>query len=279
MDFSLSAIDFFSTLPAALQKNHILATNDTAFRTYGLQLTPDEAEMVVATAEQALKEENLIQFGDSIVPRLIHWFLPSGYLGSNYAARVAELTDTFYHISGQLQEIYTQHDEHDQILSDNAILNYMYQFYVSPSCAGDCEIMRSQMESIIVTGIRRLLEARKTRSRKKSCSGADAEYRALYSDMIQAEAEEDDYLAAFEDEQYDMMYRDAMSQDMFGNYVRDYDYDYAEHSRGRFDEELVEILRIHPELIIPSALQEKEWIGMVEDWESQDLAASKGAKG
>ena len=274
MDFSLSLADSFGLLTPAAQKNHILATNQEAWSSYGIQLTPDEAEMLVSSAKKSIKDEELVQFGDSIVPRLIHKFLPSGYLGTYYAQRIASLTEAFYQIKGDLQALYDASDDPECYLSDNALLDYMYQFYVSPSCCGDCAEMQTQMERIVVTGMRRLLEYRAAKRKKAAAAEGDPEMRALYADKLMQEEEESIYETEYEEQTYDYMYREALHKDVFGNYVRDYDWDYAEHARGSYAEELSEVLMRDPELLLPSPQQEAEWEAQAEAWEAEDEAAN-----
>ena len=80
MDFSLIFQPADAALPAAVQKKQILAVSSESFSEYGLRLTADEAEMLVQTEKKAVSNAGLVQFGAGITPKLIHWFLPSGYL-------------------------------------------------------------------------------------------------------------------------------------------------------------------------------------------------------
>ena len=185
MEFTLT--EQFGALAPAEQKQQILATNQDAWTSYGLQLTPDEAGMIMQTAEKALRAQDLVQFGEGITPRLIHWFLPSGYLGRNYAMRVAALTEAFYQIKGSLQALYDEADDPECVLSDNAILDYMYRFYISPTCAGDTDEMLVQTERIVVGGMRRLLEYRAAQRKAAKEEIGDPELRMLYADKLQQE--------------------------------------------------------------------------------------------
>ena len=275
MEFTLT--EQFGALAPAEQKQQILATNQDAWTSYGLQLTPDEAGMIMQTAEKALRAQDLVQFGEGITPRLIHWFLPSGYLGRNYAMRVAALTEAFYQIKGSLQALYDEADDPECVLSDNAIPDYMYRFYISPTCAGDTDEMLVQTERIVVGGMRRLLEYRAAQRKAAKEEIGDPELRMLYADKLQQEELPDAYETEYEQEAYDYAYREEMHPDMFGNYSGDYDEEIAVHTRGTYAEELEEALRRNPAMLLPSAAQEAEWERMTEQWETQDeIAAAEG---
>ena len=90
MDFSLMFSEQLAGLTPAEQRQHILATNHAAMQSYGIALTRDEAEMIAQTGREAVSAAGLVPVGGSIIPRLIRWFLPSGYLaGQNYAQNIA----------------------------------------------------------------------------------------------------------------------------------------------------------------------------------------------
>ena len=162
------------------------------------------------------------------------------------------------------------------MLSDNAILDYMYRFYISPTCAGDVEEMLVQTERIVVAGMRRLLEYRAAQRKAAQAEIGDPEMRMLYADKLQQEELPDAFETEFEDETYDYAYREEMHQDVFGNYAGDYDEELAVHTRGTYAEELEEALRRNPAFLLPSKAQEAEWDRMTEEWESLDALAEQG---
>lgn len=273
MDFSLSFADAAPLLTPAVQKQRILAVNRTIFRQYGLRLTPEDAEMLVQTADRAMNAEGLVQFGGGITPRLIRWFLPSGYLGRNLAEQAADLTAAFCRLKGDLQALYDEADDPECCLSDNALIDYMYRFYVSPNCGGDVQEMLAQAERILVGAMRRLLEQRAAERKQRLADvSGDSEARALYADLIAREDAASAYEEAYEQEQYDYAYHEEMRQDVFGNYQEDYDEETAFRTRGTYAEELEEALRRNPAFLLPSAAQEAEWAQMTAEWEEQDRA-------
>jgi hypothetical protein len=231
--------------------------------------------MLVSAAERALNAGGLVQFGAGITPRLIHWFLPAGYFGRNYAAQAAALTEAFYQIKSELQALYDAADDPACFLSDNAILDYMYKFYTSPGCAGDVAEMTAQVGRIVIPAMRRLLEYRAQKRKQHADDLGDPELRMLYADRIAQETADSELEESYEEEEYDYEYREMMHQDVFGNYARDYAEDAAEQFRGTFAEELTEILMRNPEYLLPSAAQEAEWAAKVEAWEEADAAAKE----
>jgi len=275
MDFSLLISDPFGALSITERKNLILATNREAWTFYGIQLTPDESEMILQAEKKALEDENLVQLGADITPRIIHWFLPSGYLGYGYARQVAELTASFYRIKGELQTLYDEADDYDCCLSDNALLNYMYQIFICPTCGGDIDEMTTQTERIIVPAMRRLLDERSVRRKAGQSEAFTGASRALYADKWAMEQAIEDYDTDSDRELYDYAYREMMHTDVFGNYLEDYDMTSAMHTRGTYAEELEEALRKNPAFLLPGSDVEAEWNSRVEEWEEQDAAARR----
>lgn len=274
MDFSLSLQEPLTAISPAQQRAEILAVNSTSGAEYGLRLTPEQAAEILSTGEQAMRQAGLIQFGSGITPRLIHWFLPSGFLGEDYAAQIAALTEAFYQIKGSLQELYDDAGDHECMLSDNAILDYMYRFYTSPVCAGDVtEMLRRTQDALYRTMSRLLSNRASERFRKQQPTDADPELALLYADRL---IDPDDELSALEEaygrEHYDFLYREHMHQDVFGNFLGDYGAQ-GFITRGTYGEELAEVLEDHPEFLLPSADQEAEWADRVEQWEEADAAA------
>lgn len=274
MDFSLLLSPQPTELQLAEKRGGILATNALAFTLYGIQLTEDEAAMIVESGTQAQNEESLVEFGGSITPRIIHWFLPTGYLGLHYAADVAQLTAAFYHIKGRLLAICEEAGDMGCTLSDNAILYYMYRLFTNPGCAGDIDRMTDSAEQIICGGMQRLLELRRQqRKANQSVLAGDPEYRSLYADVLEEEMRESDYELRDEEERYD----DTYSGMMEGVWDGATGFGDPERIRGDFAEELEEALRRDPALLIPGRMQEAEWDSMAEQWEEEDAAASAAA--
>lgn len=273
MDFSLMFSEQLAGLTPAEQRQHILATNHAAMQSYGIALTRDEAEMIAQTGREAVSAAGLVPVGGSIIPRLIRWFLPSGYLaGQNYAQNIARLTEAFYRLRGELQEV-TAGDP-SLMLSDNALLDYLYRFYVSPTCSGDIDEMLAQAERILIPAMRRLLDLRTAEKKQQDHAAAgDPVTAALYADLIAQERAESALEQEADAENYDYEYRTGMTRDIFGNYDADYREETAMRTRGTFAEELTAALSFRPDFLMPSAEKEAEWADRAEQWAEEDAAA------
>ncbi|MBR5372839.1 MAG: hypothetical protein IK130_11570 [Oscillospiraceae bacterium] len=293
VDFSLSLTDSFGLLVPEEEKRKLRATNREAFTFYNLQLTPDDCEMLVQTTQTALRENDLVCFGETITPRLIHWFLQAGYF-RNYPAEIAELTEIFYRYKSELQEICEENDQRSCMLSDNAILFYMYRFYICPACAGDTEALSGLMSQIIVPAMNRLIHRRNQKRKANLAKISGNERLALYADQIAALTRSDEDLYAEDMDRRDRLFRSAMLGDTGGYRPAEPDYDarfadpayimeddpYASYDDerpvfGTFTEELDELLSHDPELLLPSESLEQEWDDMADQWAADDAACSE----
>lgn len=275
MDFSLGFSEQLAGLAAAGQRQQILATNHAAYSSYGVTLTRADAEMIAQTGQKAVSDAGMVAVGGSIVPRLIRWFLPSGYLtGQNYAAHVAALTEAFYRLRGELQDV-SGHDP-ALTLSDNALLNYMYGFYTSPTCSGDAAEMTAQAESILLPAMRRLAAQRDAeRKQQAKALPGQPENALLYADLIEQERAESTYEEEADEEAYDYEYRSAMGRDCFGGSDLAYQEQEAYGTRDTYEDRLRRILNKNPALLFPSRDVEAEWADRAEQWADEDAAAAK----
>ena len=66
-------------LEAVVSQNQVLEVLETNQYTekYGLTLNEEEAQMIVAERRNTLKEQKRVEFGESILPRLIYEFCDS----------------------------------------------------------------------------------------------------------------------------------------------------------------------------------------------------------
>lgn len=279
MDFSLSFAEPLLAPAPAEQQSSILATNSAAFASCGLRLLPEDAALIYETGRQALAEHSLVQIGDGIAPRLIRWFLHSGYLGADYACRIADLVAAFYQLKGRFQELYKEAHRVGVLLSDNAILDYMYRLYICPECAGDADYMLEEAERILVPAMRRLLSLQASPAETQRINpmtlSPEAQMRLLYADRLAQSQSEPDWDTEAEQEAYDYEYRETMHADMFADFSGDYFSDAYNSTRGRFTIQLMETLRQNPRYLIPSPELEDEWARMTEQWEAEDAAGKE----
>lgn len=283
VDFSLRVLDSFGLLKPKEETKKLLATNRESFTFFGLQLSPEDCEMLVQTAQQSMRENDLVAVGSSITPRLIHWFLQECLFGQNYALEVAELTEIFYRVKAELQSICEENKQLDCMLSDNAILFYMYRFYTCPNCAGDTDSVMEYMSRIIIPAMSRLVHLRNQKKKAALDSLVHSVNTALHADQIMQIRAGEDYEIRSDGSAQDALFRRVM----FGETAElaEYGADSADEMYavyddekpvfGSFPDELDNLLQREPELLLPSAQLEQEWDDMVERWDEQDAAVSE----
>ena len=78
------------------QIGKVMETNQYAQK-YGLTLSEEEAQVIVAERKNTLKEQKRVEFGESILPRLIYEFCDSDYINQdNYADTMVRLQEIFF---------------------------------------------------------------------------------------------------------------------------------------------------------------------------------------
>lgn len=108
----------------------VLATNSYAER-YGLTLSREETEIVLAERQRSLKEQRRVEFGQGILPKIIHEFCDSAYITpSNYAETLVRLQDIFYLYKNEMQ------DE----ITDDELLHFMREQF-DTVCFGDLDYL------------------------------------------------------------------------------------------------------------------------------------------
>lgn len=79
----------------------LLATNELTAN-YGLILTRTQAVELSLRRKEALRSTDRIEFGESILPKLVRAFCDSPYLMlQNYAETLAELQEAFYYFKNE----------------------------------------------------------------------------------------------------------------------------------------------------------------------------------
>lgn len=137
-------IPFFSE---ALIKTHstmeLLSCND-ATRQYQLQLTKEDAELLVDTRNDALKTTDRLELGGGIIKKLILSFKDSPYISQyNYATTISELIETFYYYKNEML------DE----MSDDDLIDLMKQLF-DQRCHGCMELLQGRDLDKIARDIR-----------------------------------------------------------------------------------------------------------------------------
>ena len=94
-------------LDLILTKNQVEAVLNMNEQTqrYGLSLTKEEAEELIQRRQECLKKERRVEFGESILPKLIDTFCDSAYIERDqYADVLAKLQDIFYLYKNEMMD-------------------------------------------------------------------------------------------------------------------------------------------------------------------------------
>lgn len=108
----------------ANQLEPVLSCNEFT-KKFGLILSKEDAEILLQDRKDTLREQQRVEFGEGILPKIIFAFCDSSYIyQENYVATI-----------GQLQEIfYLYKNESLDELSDDELLDYMKE-----SFEGECQ--------------------------------------------------------------------------------------------------------------------------------------------
>ena len=111
---------------------------------FGLTLLPEDAELILENRKTTLREQRRVEFGEGIVPKLIHEFCDSDYINqSNYVDTIIRLQEIFYLYKNEMN------DE----ITDDELIQLMKEQY-EMQCHGDLDYMESTCLSDFVRVIR-----------------------------------------------------------------------------------------------------------------------------
>ena len=119
---------------------------------FGLVLTEEEAKILVERRKENLREQQRVEFGEGILPKLIFAFCDSPYIfQENYVETISRLQEMFYLYKNESM------DE----LTDDELLNFMKNAF-----DGECEGSLEYLEETVLEEF-----ARKIRSNGDSFFG------------------------------------------------------------------------------------------------------------
>lgn len=135
--------DRLRVLTHQVQLQQLLQTNEQ-IKAYGLTITPAEAEMLLAERQRTLKDEQRLEWGEMILPKLMQTFAPSCYImQSNYCESIIRLQEIFFLFKNEMA------DE----MSDDELLNVMQELFET-ICAGDLDHLAGTCLSIFAQAVR-----------------------------------------------------------------------------------------------------------------------------
>ncbi|MGN1181218.1 MAG: DUF6323 family protein [Suilimivivens sp.] len=111
---------------------------------FGLVLTQEEAKLLVENRNHVLKEQQRVEFGEGILPKLIFAFCDSAYIDQeNYVETIARLQEIFYIFKNEtLDEI-----------TDDELLEFMREQFEG-KCCGDTEYLEGTFLSDFAQAVR-----------------------------------------------------------------------------------------------------------------------------
>lgn len=133
MSFELTSKFSSGDLINSNLKAEILNTNGKSSE-YGLILTEKDGEMLVKAGKEAISIQDRIEFGKSITVKMIDKFMKSTYISQvDYADTIAGLIDIFYEVK----------EESLDILTDDEVIDIMYDFFERES-GGSLEVLQGR---------------------------------------------------------------------------------------------------------------------------------------
>lgn len=111
---------------------------------YGLTLSPEDTEILLAEKKQILKKERRVEFGESLLPRIIYTFCDSSYISQDeYVDTLVRLQEIFYLYKNEMQ------DE----ITDEELLNFMKEQFETV-CFGDLQYLEGTCLDLFAQAIR-----------------------------------------------------------------------------------------------------------------------------
>ena len=111
---------------------------------FGLTLSEQDAQLILDNRKAALRTQQRIEFGESIVPKIIREFCDSSYIDQNtYAETIMRLQEIFYLYKNEMN------DE----ITDDELLHLMRKQY-DELCFGDLEYLESTCLAAFAQAVR-----------------------------------------------------------------------------------------------------------------------------
>lgn len=122
--------DWISVLQGQNGLEKVIETNQVTEK-FGLVLEKQDAELILTERNNVLREQKRVEFGESIVPKIIYEFCDSDYISqSNYVDTILRLQEIFYLFKNEMQ------DE----ITDSELLHFMKEQFETV-CFGDLDYL------------------------------------------------------------------------------------------------------------------------------------------
>lgn len=111
---------------------------------FGLSLSETDTELLLAERNNTLKSERRVEFGQSILPKLIYAFCDSAFMSQNdYVDTLIRLQEIFYRYKNEM------HDE----ITDDELINFMKEQFETV-CYGDLDYLEGTCLDIFAQAVR-----------------------------------------------------------------------------------------------------------------------------
>ncbi len=111
----------------------IMACNEIT-SDYYLQLSKEEASMLLATRSEALSKNDRVEFGGGIITKIIMAFKDSDYISQyNYAITISDLIETFYYYKNETLDL----------ISDDDLIELMRELF-DKRCHGSIDLLQNR---------------------------------------------------------------------------------------------------------------------------------------
>lgn len=135
--------NWLALMSKQLQITQVLETNKFTEK-YGLALSKEDAEILAEERVHTLQNEQRVEFGQGILPKIIYTFCDSPYImQENYCESLIRLQEIFYLYKNEMQ------DE----ITDDELLEFMQEQFETV-CYGDFDYLESTCLDIFSQAVR-----------------------------------------------------------------------------------------------------------------------------
>ena len=135
--------NWLQAMQTQTQLQKVMETNQYT-QQYGLSLSREDAQLLVAERTNTLREQRRVEFGNSILPAIIYEFCDSAFIDAkNYVATLTRLQEIFFLYKNEMM------DE----ITDDELLHFMKEQFETV-CFGDLDYLEGTCLDIFAKAIR-----------------------------------------------------------------------------------------------------------------------------
>lgn len=139
----MGEMNWLQAMSMQTQIGKVMDTNQYT-QQFGLSLCEADAQLIVAERTKSLREQQRVEFGESIIPKLIYEFCDSDYIDQgNYVQTMVRLQDIFYLFKNEMM------DE----ITDDELIHFMKEQFETV-CYGDLEYLEGTCLEIFAQAVR-----------------------------------------------------------------------------------------------------------------------------